>query len=137
MRVFPLIAEVLAGNNNGVTWERLPNVARVMNFNLSVRDNNTNWGRQNTATTTVTVANTGPFAVLTPNGGESYPGASSQTVTWSVNGTSSHCPNVDVLVSTDNGDELRGRGHGSRQHWNGHRDDALHDEQHRAGPRAV
>ncbi len=102
-RVFPPLAEVLAGNNNGVAWERLPTVARALNFRLLVRDNNPNWGRTADADMTVTVADTGPFSVLTPNGGETWIAGSPQTVTWSVNGTDAHCASVDVLFSTDGG----------------------------------
>ncbi|MBK8427993.1 MAG: hypothetical protein IPL27_19400 [Lewinellaceae bacterium] len=51
----------------------------------------------------VTVANTGPFDVTAPNGGESWQANSAQSVTWTVNGTDSHCANVDILISTDNG----------------------------------
>ncbi len=102
-RVFPQMSDVLAGNNNTPAWEKLPCVARTLNFRLTSRDNNTNWGRTASDNMVVTVANTGPFNVTAPNGAESWPANSSQTVTWTVNGTDSHCTNVDILVSTDNG----------------------------------
>lgn len=102
-RVFPEMSQVLSGNNNGVDWEKLPCTARTINFNLIARDNNPNWGRIGNDKMIITVANTGPFAVVTPNGAETWMGNSTQAVTWSVNGTNAHCTNVDVLVSTDNG----------------------------------
>ncbi|MBX2928195.1 MAG: lamin tail domain-containing protein [Saprospiraceae bacterium] len=102
-RVFPQMSDVLAGNNNTPAWEKLPCVARTMNFRLTARDNNVNWGRTASSNMVVTVANTGPFNVTAPNGGESWTANSTQNVTWTVNGTDAHCTNVDVLISTDNG----------------------------------
>lgn len=102
-RIFPEMSQVLLGNNNSVTWEKLPCVARDINFNLIVRDNNINWGRTGNDQMLITVANTGPFAVTSPNGGETWNEASTKTVTWTVNGTDSHCANVDILLSTDGG----------------------------------
>ena len=102
-RIFPEMNEVLGGNNSGVDWEKLPCVARSINFNLIARDNNTNWGRTGNDQMLVTVANTGPFAVIAPNGGETWNEGTTQTVSWSENGTSAHCANVDILLSTDNG----------------------------------
>lgn len=101
-RSFPQEADVIAGNNDQ-EWEKLPCAARTLNFSLTVRDNNTSFGRIGEDRTVVTVANTGPFAVTAPNGGEIYAGNSVQTVTWSVNGTNAHCANVDILISTDGG----------------------------------
>jgi len=102
-RVFPQMSDVLAGNNNTPAWEKLPCAARTLNFRLTVRDNNANWGRTAFDDMVVTVANTGPFNVTAPNGGESWQANSNQSVTWTVNGTDAHCTNVDILVSTDNG----------------------------------
>lgn len=102
-RVFPAYANILNGNNNNVTWEKLPCIARNMNFSFAVRDNNTTFGRVDDDRTLVTVDNSGPFDVSTPNGGESLVGNASYTVTWTVNGTNSFCPLVDILFSSDNG----------------------------------
>jgi hypothetical protein len=102
-RVFPEMPEVLAGNNNGATWEKLPCAARNMAFRMTVRDNNPSWGRTDFDDANVTVANTGPFAVVVPNGGETWNSDLPQTVTWSVNGTDTHCQEVDILFSTNNG----------------------------------
>lgn len=102
-RIFPEFGQVLAGNNNGVDWEKLPCVDRSINFNLIVRDNNPNWGRTGNDQMLVTVANTGPFDVTSPNGGETWNEGSTKAVMWTVNGTDSHCANVDILLSTDNG----------------------------------
>jgi hypothetical protein len=102
-KVFPDMNEILNGNNNGVAWQKLPCTARSLNFKLVVRDNNPNFGRVEEDEVVVTVANTGPFAITTPNGGQMWDGNSMQAVSWNVNGTNNHCPNVDILVSTDGG----------------------------------
>lgn len=101
-RSFPQSSDVIAGNNDQA-WEKLPCVPRTMNFSLTVRDNNTSFGRIAEDKTVVTVANTGPFNVTSPNGGEVFDGNTAQTVTWTVNGTNAHCANVDILISTDGG----------------------------------
>ena len=101
-RSFPQYSDILTGNNDQ-QWEKLPCAARTMNFSLTVRDNNTSFGRTGEDRTIVTVANTGPFDVTSPNGGETLTGNDNFTVTWTVNGTDAHCKNVDILVSTDGG----------------------------------
>ena len=103
-RAIPEMAQILTGNNNGAEWEKLSCVTRTMNFKVAVRDNNANWGRNHTDAMTVTVnANAGPFLVNQPNGGESYPPNSTQTITWSVNNTNTINNKVDILITTDSG----------------------------------
>jgi len=101
-RSLPQYSDVLAGNNDQA-WEKLPCTNRTINFSLTVRDNNTSFGRLSEDRTVITVANTGPFDVTSPNGGEALTGNNSHTVTWTVNGTNAHCSNVDILISTDGG----------------------------------
>jgi chitodextrinase len=51
-------------------------------------------------------ATAGPFTVNVPNTAVSYPGGSTQTVTWAVAGTTANgvnCANVDILISTNGG----------------------------------
>lgn len=100
LRSFPQYTDVIAGNNVQ-KWEQLPCAARTMNFSMAVRDNNTTFGRVADDKMKVTVANTGPFEVTAPNGGESLTGNTASTITWTVNGTDAHCSNVDILLSTD------------------------------------
>lgn len=102
-RSFPQYSDVLAGNNNSITWEKLPCTARTMNFSMLARDNNTSFGRATEDRMVVTVANTGPFAVTSPNGSENLTGNNAATITWTVNGTNAHCSTVDILLSTDGG----------------------------------
>ena len=105
-RYFPKFSDVL--NANLVpTWEVTPNVARTLNFALTVRDNQTPTGGQTArANMTVTVASVGPFNTTAPIATTSWAGNSNQTITWNVGGTTANginTSNVDILISTDNG----------------------------------
>lgn len=102
-RSFPNEKEVLAGKNNTVTWEKLPCRANDINFLLAVRDNNSSFGRVKDDRMVVTVADTGPFEVVSPNGGEITMANNILNVTWNVNGTNTHCAKIDILLSTDGG----------------------------------
>ncbi|WP_333878051.1 reprolysin-like metallopeptidase [Flavobacterium sp.] len=111
VRYFPRIQSVLAGATttagSEITVEALPSVARTMNFRLTVRDNRAGGSANNSDDMVVTVnATAGPFTVNSPNTAVTYAGGSSQTVTWSVAGTTANgvnCANVDILLSTDGG----------------------------------
>lgn len=99
---------------DGLRGEVLPQVARTMKFRLTVRDNRAGGsgvvsggeGSQIATTFQVNAAGTAPFAVTAPNGGESYFGGSSQTITWNVVGTDQapiNVANVKISLSTDGG----------------------------------
>lgn len=105
-RYFPSIASLMSGGP--FTWEVLPTVSRTMNFRCTVRDNEANGGcndHEDLVITTTSAA--GPFIVNYPTAsGITWPGNSTQTVTWSVANTDIapvSCANVDVLISTDGG----------------------------------
>ncbi len=113
-RTFPALAHILNTANvpppstgGLLTGELLPAMTRTMNFQVVARDNRPNGGGINTATATVVVdAASGPFAVTAPNTGVSWPGNSSQTVTWDVANTSAapvSAANVRILFSSDGG----------------------------------
>lgn len=123
-RTFPDMAVILAGyptnppaTMGGLKGETLPLVARAMKFRLTVRDNHAGGGGVVTGgegcqsgfdgTFQVnTISGTGPFTVGSPNGGESFPGGSSQTITWNVAGTNAapiNTTNVKISLSTDGG----------------------------------
>jgi len=104
LRSFPLYSDVIAGNNNAIQWEKLPCIARTMNFALIVRDNNSSFGRVAADSMIVTVADTGPFEVTFPNGGQTFTGNTFNNITWTVNDTDTHCSNVDILLSIDGGE---------------------------------
>lgn len=116
-RSFPSTETVLAGttNSNGIvssTWERLPTVARTMNFSTTVRDNNgVNGGQTKSADVTITFANVGPFVITYPNNittttEPNWSVGEQKTITWNVAGTTANGINtsqVNILMSQDNG----------------------------------
>ena len=110
-RYFPNMTSVLANSattaGTELVVEALPSVARTLNFRLTVRDNHAGGPANNSDDMIVTVnATAGPFAVTAPNTAVSYVGGSTQTITWSVAGTTANgvnCANVDILLSTDGG----------------------------------
>jgi hypothetical protein len=105
-RTFPRLLNILDGTNTN-KWEVLPSVQRTLNFRFTVRDNRAGGGNNKSDDMIVTVSSVaGPFAVSAPNTAVSWPVGSSQTVTWSVNGTNAapvNCANVAILLSTDGG----------------------------------
>lgn len=122
VRMFPDIQVILAGYPanppavmNGLKGEVLSTVARSMKFRLTVRDSRSGGGSvvsagdgcQSSSVFQVTsIAGTGPFIVTAPNGGESYPGGSTQTITWNVAGTDAapiNTTHVKITLSTDGG----------------------------------
>jgi len=123
-RTFPDINVILAGypanpsaTMGGLKGETLPTQARALKFRLTVRDNRAGGGAVvtggdgcQTGYTGIfqvnTIAATGPFLVSIPNGGESYQGNSTQTITWDVAGTNAapiNATNVKISLSTDGG----------------------------------
>lgn len=121
-RLFPQLSTILAGatvtgplpgGDVGANIEALSSVARTLNFRLTVRDNAPysstvpEVGQTSFADMVVTVNGTaGPFGVSAPNTAVSWPGGSTQTVTWTVNSTNLapiNCANVKISLSTDGG----------------------------------
>lgn len=91
---------------NCMTGELLPSTTRIMNFQMTVRDNQLN-GAIRSIQTNVAVSNTaGPFQVTAPNTAVSWAGGSVQNVTWNVASTTNatiNCQNVNILLSTNGG----------------------------------
>lgn len=110
-RYFPRMASILTGATttagSEITVEALSSVARTLNFRFTVRDNRAGGGANNSDDAVVTVNGTaGPFSITSQNSATAYTGGSSQTVTWSVAGTTANgvnAANVDILWSADNG----------------------------------
>ncbi len=123
VRIFPDIRVILAGYPtnppsvmDGLKGETLSPVARPMKFKLTVRDNKVGGGGvasigtegcQSATTYQINVVNTtNPFAVTVPNGAETYPAGSTQTITWNTVGSQNapiSCTNVRITLSTDGG----------------------------------
>lgn len=116
-RYFPALSTVLAGTSTltqapGSTWERLSNVARLMQFGFTVRDNNALTGGQTKRdVVNINVANVGPFVLtypdnLTTSEDIEWMVGSTQTITWNVAGTTANGINtshVDILYTADEG----------------------------------
>ena len=101
-RYYPRLSAILNGTNYA-KGDKLPSVGIATTHRLTVRDNA---GGLTYGTVTVTVdGNSGPFLETTNLAG-SYPGNSSQTITWDVANTTAppvNCANVAILLSTDGG----------------------------------
>lgn len=107
IRYMPAYGTVLSGKLS-TTWESVATVARTLHFTLTGRDN----AALGTAQTTtdemiVNVSGTvGPFAVTSQNTENlSWFQGTTQTVTWSVNGSNAlgGSANVNIKLSTDGG----------------------------------
>ena len=105
-RVFPTESN-LVNNQYNLRGERLPTVARRMDFRLTVRDNASGGGGVDTDNMWVDINNTGaPFRVTSQDNGSTWLGGDMQTITWDVAGTDSgqiNTPNVDIILSDDGG----------------------------------
>ncbi len=108
------VTPVLPGGDAGTNIEALSSVSRTLNFRLTVRDNApysstapVTVGQTQFTDMVVSVSNTsGPFGVSSPNTAVSWPGLSSQTITWTVNNSTAapvSCANVKISLSTDGG----------------------------------
>lgn len=107
-RMFPRLSVVQSGTYTTTIGEFLPSTDQTLNFRLVARDNKSGGGGVCYAATTVTItAAVGPLKVSYPDvTGISWPGGSSQTVTWDVNGTTGapvNCPVVNILISYNSG----------------------------------
>lgn len=106
VRYFPRLETIKTGATSW-QWEAVPNVARTLNFRLTVRDNHAGGPANNSDDAVITVNGTaGPFSVSAPNTAVTWAAGSTQTVTWNVAGTTANgvnTANVDILLSTDGG----------------------------------
>lgn len=84
-RTFPNLADILS--NTVRLGEFLPTTDRPMTFRLTARDNRTGGGGVAYDEATLTVAGP-PFFITDPNGGETFGGACTIPVTWTVGGGS-------------------------------------------------
>ena len=104
-RTFPLLSAIIGGTNYE-KGDKLPSVAIATTHRLTVRDNRAGGGSTVFKDVTVTVDGaSGPF-LETTNLAATYMGNSSQSITWSVNNTTSapiSCANVKISISTDGG----------------------------------
>ncbi|MFK7781203.1 reprolysin-like metallopeptidase, partial [Psychroserpens sp.] len=106
-RYFPRLSTIKTGATSW-QWEAVPDVARTLNFRLTVRDNVAGGGTNNSDDMAVNVNGTaGPFVLNSPNTNVTWDAGTTQTVTWDVAGTTGNgvnAANVDIFLSTDGGD---------------------------------
>lgn len=107
VRYLPKLQDVLANGGNSTTWEKLASVGRVLNFVLTVRDNDARGGQtavDNMAVTTIAAA--GPFKVTSQTSNVTWEIGSTKTVTWDVANTNMspiNAANVNIRLSIDGG----------------------------------
>ena len=105
VRILPSLQYILDGSNNH-RWEVLPGVARTMNFRFIAKDNRAGGGNTKSDDMVVTVANLGPFLITSQNAATTWTAGNTETITWSVNGTTGapiNCANVRISISTNGG----------------------------------
>jgi len=106
VRYMPKLSSVLA-NTLTADYESVSSVARTLNFTLTGRDNVIGGGQTGSDEMIVNVSGSaGPFDVTSQNTDQLvWAQGSSQTITWTVNNTTSlvGSTNVDILLSTDGG----------------------------------
>jgi len=107
-RYIPMLKDLVNSNGSSTQWEVLSSVDnRVMNFELTVRDNDVNGGQTDTDNMVVTTTSTaGPFRVTSQSATTTWSPGNSETITWDVAGTDSgiiNTPTVDILLSLDGG----------------------------------
>lgn len=101
-RYLPTLETVVAGSLAN-EWEVIPEVSREINFSLTVRDNNANGGATARENISISVIDTEPFTVNTPN---NLIVNTNQTITWNVGETNIspiNATNVNIKLSTDGG----------------------------------
>ncbi len=101
VRIFPTLENIL--NNTASKGETLPDISRVMNFSLAVRDQK---GGVNSDQMVINVVNSDAFKITSHNTPATLKADSSTTITWDVAGTDAtpvSCPAVNILLSTDEG----------------------------------
>lgn len=105
-RYFPKLDYIVA-NNLAPKWEKIPQVARTLNFSFLVNDNRVTGNQSARDLMKVTVANTGPFTVSSHTASDTtLEGGKTTTITWDVAGTDADPINVStvrILLSDDNG----------------------------------
>ena len=102
-RTFPQKLDIL--NNTNSNSEKLPTMARTMDFRVTVRDNKAGGGGVNSDDVALTVdSSAGPFLVTAPNTVITWAGT--ETVTWNIANTTNATVNathVDIFLSTNGG----------------------------------
>ena len=99
-RFFPNIQSLVDGVQD--PFDVLSNVARSISMRLTVRDNHSGGGAIAIESLEITVDNSGPLLVTSPNGGSYNPGDSVRA-SWNTNGSNALCESVNLDLSFDGG----------------------------------
>ncbi|MGB3590348.1 MAG: reprolysin-like metallopeptidase, partial [Nonlabens sp.] len=109
VRYVPQLSDVIVNGGTSTEWEVLASVSRVMNYRLTVRDNDARGGQTESAEKRIFVQGAaGPFVVTSqdvPN--IVWAPGTQELVTWNVAGTDGNGINssfVNILLSTDAGE---------------------------------
>ncbi|MCI3938096.1 M12 family metallo-peptidase [Chryseobacterium aahli] len=104
-RYFPSLPLVMAGTlTNKSTWETVSYVPRVLNYAVTVRDENMLRPMLSSLETTVTVGNDGPFKLSGLTSSSVLYNNASNTITWDVANTNTapyNVSNVKIEYTTD------------------------------------
>lgn len=102
VRIFPQIATLMSGIPDKA--ETLPTENRTLNFRFTARDGN--GGVDEDDMQIIVNGDTGPFEILQPNTSVILNSAQPQSIQWNAACTDTstvNCANVDILLSTDGG----------------------------------
>ncbi len=107
VRYFPNLKSLRNGNISN-KWEVISEVARELNFLLTVRDNNEEGGQVVSDDVKLTITDqAGPFLIVSQNSDdETWVSGTQEMIKWDVAGTNSNGVNVsqvNILLSTDGG----------------------------------
>lgn len=107
VRYIPRLPDVVTNGGVLSTWEKLPSVGRVLNFALTVRDNDTRGGQTAVGNMKVTaVASSGPFKITSQTSNGTWEVGANKTVTWDVASTNVapiNTSTVNIKLSIDGG----------------------------------
>jgi len=108
-RWMPQISNVIS-NDLTPTWEVTPSVSRQMSFSFIVRDNGSGFangiGQTSTDLMDISVEDSDPFVILTPNTDVIWNVGSTEMISWDVgqtDNTTINCQTVNIKLSTDGG----------------------------------
>ena len=107
LRYVPRLQDVVADGGISSKWEKLPSLERVLNFVLTVRDNDIRGGQTAVDEMSITtVATAGSFKVTSQTSNVTWEVGSNKMVTWDVADTHVapvNAPTVNIKLSIDGG----------------------------------
>jgi subtilisin-like proprotein convertase family protein len=107
VRYIPRLQDALANGGTSTTYEKLASIERVLNFALTVRDNDSRGGQTAVDYMSVTTIDSpGPFRVTSQTSEVTWEIGSNKTVTWDVADTNIGLVNtlfVNIKLSIDGG----------------------------------